>query len=92
MKGSKINATLYTRKGFPLWLTDKCFIVIIQYIPEGVQLIKEDKYNLKNAVITILDQLVKSDLYGWPPECIGLLYQPERPLTDCEILSNISSF
>ena len=20
--------------------------------------------------------------YGWPPDCMGLIYQPERPVTD----------
>jgi hypothetical protein len=27
----------------------------------------------------VLTQLIGGSQFGWPPECGGLLYQPERP-------------
>lgn len=29
----------------------------------------------KKAVVSMID----IEIYGWPPVCIGMLYQPERP-------------
>lgn len=30
---------------------------------------------VKKAVASIID----IEIYGWPPVCIGMIYQPERP-------------
>lgn len=39
------------------------------------------------AVATLVDL----EIYGWPPVCIGMIYQPERPngylkiINDCKV-------
>lgn len=38
---------------------------------------------------------VKKSKYGWPPLCTGIIFQPERPVTDtctkCQELKSFSS-
>lgn len=33
----------------------------------------------------IISQLTLGCEYGWPPDCFGLIYQPERPAQSKEI-------
>ena len=35
-----------------------------------------------------VNQLIKTAKYGWPPDCVGYIYQPERPATVKAQLSN----
>lgn len=37
------------------------------------------KEKVKAAVVDILDELIEAELLKWPPDCAGILYQPERP-------------
>lgn len=30
----------------------------------------------------IISQLTSDSEYGWPPDCSGFIYQPERPVTE----------
>lgn len=31
----------------------------------------------------LLEQLMFIERIGWPPSCVGGMYQPERPVSDC---------
>lgn len=35
-----------------------------------------------------VNQLIETAKYGWPPDCVGYIYQPERPATGKAQLSN----
>ena len=37
------------------------------------------KEKVKSVVVDILDELIEAELLEWPPDCAGILYQPERP-------------
>lgn len=28
----------------------------------------------------VVSQMIEEVMYGWPPSCNGILYQPERPV------------
>lgn len=30
----------------------------------------------------IISQITSDSEYGWPPDCMGFIYQPERPVTE----------
>jgi hypothetical protein len=34
---------------------------------------------LENMVGKAVASLIDIEIYGWPPVCIGMIYQPERP-------------
>ncbi len=42
-----------------------------------------------------ISSAVKKSKYGWPPVCIGLVFQPERPAADtstkCQELKSFST-
>lgn len=41
----------------------------------------EKQTNKKNSFLKkIVTQMVEHEVYGWPPECPTLFYQPERPV------------
>lgn len=27
----------------------------------------------------LVSDMIEDIMYGWPPDCVGILYQPERP-------------
>lgn len=31
----------------------------------------------------VLSNIISLEQVGWPPGCVGLLYQPERPVDSC---------
>lgn len=37
---------------------------------------KKDK-----IIAKALGEILYSDDYGWPPVCVGIFYQPERPVS-----------
>lgn len=51
--------------------------------------------SLKQAVIDMATQKVKKmgnvERLGWPPDCYGIYYQPERPKTLAEQQENINA-
>lgn len=38
------------------------------------------KYNTKKAIQTTINVMIRRDMEGWPPDCIGWTYQPIRPV------------
>lgn len=38
------------------------------------------KYNTKKAIQTTINVMIRRDMEGWPPDCIGWAYQPIRPV------------
>lgn len=39
----------------------------------------ENKKTLVNLAKNLANAMIEQDTYGWPPECIFITYQPERP-------------
>ena len=37
------------------------------------------KEKLKDIVVKSLDEFVENEIREWPPGCLGILCQPERP-------------
>lgn len=37
------------------------------------------KEKLKSKVSTIIDDMIDVELCKWPPQCVGIVYQPARP-------------
>lgn len=35
---------------------------------------------VKKLTSDIISQWTEDVMYGWPPDCVGPLYQPERPV------------
>ena len=35
--------------------------------------------NIKKCASDIVSQWTEQVMYGWPPDCFGGIYQPERP-------------
>lgn len=35
---------------------------------------------VKKLTSNIISQWTEDVMYGWPPDCFGVLYQPERPV------------
>jgi cyclic lactone autoinducer peptide len=44
----------------------------------------ENKKPLLNLAKTLANTMITQDTYGWPPECIFITYQPERPVKQVE--------
>ena len=48
--------------------------------------------NIKENILRVGEQMVKSfsdrDTYEWPPTCLGLLYQPIRPVSNEKMSTN----
>ncbi|MFI3212904.1 MAG: hypothetical protein R3Y24_06135 [Eubacteriales bacterium] len=40
---------------------------------------RDNKDATLKRVATVLDNMTKKEMLGWPPNCIGMLFQPERP-------------
>ena len=34
---------------------------------------------LDQLISKALNEVVDFEIFGWPPACIGIIYQPERP-------------
>ena len=34
---------------------------------------------IERAAAKIINKVIDIETYGWPPVCIGAMYQPERP-------------
>lgn len=51
---------------------------------------------LENACQKLLNGMIDSEFYNWPPSCIGMFFQPERPQLDvaddnvCDDISNVN--
>lgn len=43
-----------------------------------------NKNPLVNLAKTLANAMIEQDTYGWPPECVLILYQPERPIKQVE--------
>lgn len=41
--------------------------------------------NRENLGKKVMSQLIEEVMYGWPPDCMGILYQPERPQHKCGV-------
>ena len=39
----------------------------------------------------IVTQMTLDSRFGWPPECTGLIYQPERPVEKLAVAQNTVS-
>lgn len=39
----------------------------------------------------IISQITVNNRYGWPPDCYGLIYQPERPVEKEAVILNTAS-
>lgn len=37
------------------------------------------KYNTPKAIQKALNAMIRRDMEGWPPDCTGWVYQPNRP-------------
>lgn len=37
--------------------------------------------NIDTLIAKILSDIMYPEGYGWPPSCLGVFYQPERPAT-----------
>ena len=33
----------------------------------------------------LVSDMIEDIMYGWPPDCNGILYQPERPQMICSV-------
>ncbi len=44
----------------------------------------EKKNPLVNIAKNLANAMIEQDTYGWPPECIFITYQPERPIKQAE--------
>ena len=39
----------------------------------------------------IISQITVNNRYGWPPDCLGFIYQPERPVVETSVNHSIDS-
>ena len=44
---------------------------------------KKLKKKLLKGAVKLAENTVKSDVSGWPPPCVGYIYQPKRPQNLC---------
>ena len=50
----------------------------------------ENKKGIRKAIIGIMSRAARSvsnepNEFGWPPVCMGILYQPKRPMKDKDL-------
>lgn len=46
--------------------------------------------NIEKAVKRITSEIIDIERFGWPPDCVGLLYQPERPTLKANLVNEKS--
>lgn len=44
----------------------------------------ENKKTFVNLAKTLANRMIEHDTYDWPPVCILITYQPERPIKQAE--------
>lgn len=39
----------------------------------------EQKNPVKRAITGVVQKMLREEALGWPPDCLGIHYQPRRP-------------